>query len=693
MNTNSSQTKILIADDDRDLADSIGDILRIEGFDVRIAYNSKDTKAHLEEFDARICLLDNHFGSISGIGLMPDLLSIRPQMSCIIMTGDASWDSAVSALSQGAYSYLSKPLHKGDLLAMLNQCLEASQWKEDAERAQEALNKSEERYRVLVENSPDLIGIANDGKWSFINAGGLSMLGASTDEEIIGKSIMDFVDQDDDSSQWLSGVIEAPDTRNDELVFRTMHGDQQYTELRTTPISLTGDNSMMLVARDISDQKKAAAEIEKLTYLDQVTGLPNRRLLLDRMSVELSRESKTPMALLTIKLNNLSVISQMLSNKNDALFKEVAERIRFCLDKKITVARIEEGCFSVLITDATESVQTADLALAIIDALTKTPVYRNQYQLDCSVGISRFPQDAMDKEALVRTSRMAANTARSEGKNLYHFYTPEMDLRLQELVRLELLLRKAIDEGGKEFKLVYQPKVDLTNGKMVGLEALIRWNQPKLGLIPPDKFIPLAEATGLIGRIGDWVLKEAFHQLKRWLDEAGEENMPMMSINISGHQLTEKTLLAKIFAMIDETEVDPKFIELELTETSLIERPKESAELLVKLKERGLNIALDDFGTGYSSLFYLKHFPFDTVKIDRGFVSSLPGDREDMAITDAIIHMAHSLNMSVVAEGVETEDQETFLKGRGCEQGQGYYFGRPVDQQEIIDKLMEGKSK
>ncbi len=692
MNKNKSQTKILIADDDHDFADSIGDILGIEGFDTRVAYNSKQTKEILKEFDARICLLDNIFGSISGIGLMPDLLSIRPKMSCIIMTGAASLDSAVSALSQGAYSYLSKPLHKGDLLAILNQCLEARQWKDDAERVQEALNNSEERYRVLVENSPDLIGIATNGKWSFINAVGVEMLGATKDEAVIGQSVMEFVD-DDSASQWLSDVIASPDTRKDELVFRSLQGTQQYTELRTIPISLTGDNSVMLVARDISEQKKASAEIEKLTYLDQVTGLPNRRLLLDRLSVELSRDSKKPTALLTIKLNNLSVITQMISNKNDALFKEVAKRINSCVNKKTTVARIEDGCFAALVTYATEEVQIADLALAVIDALTKTPIYRKQFQLDCSIGISRFPQDGTDEEALVRCSRMAANTARSEGKNLYHFYTAEMDLRLQELVRLEILLRKAIDEGGKEFKLVYQPKVDLSSGKMVGLEALIRWNQPKLGLIPPDKFIPLAEATGLIGRVGDWVLKEAFHQLKRWLDEAGEENMPVMSINISGYQLTDETLLSKIFAMIDETGVDPKFIELEMTETSLIERPKESAELMIKLKERGLHIALDDFGTGYSSLFYLKHFPFDTVKIDRGFISSLPGNREDMAITEAIIHMAHSLNMSVVAEGVETEEQEAFLKGRGCEQGQGYYFSRPVDQDDILVKVTEDKPK
>ena len=628
MNINRAHIKVLIADDDRDFADSLGDILHIEGFDIRVAYNDREAKVQLEQHDAHICLLDNHFGSISGIGLMPDLFAIRSQMSCIIMTGDATWDTAVSALSQGAYSYLSKPLHKGDLLATINQCLEARQWKEDAGQAQEELNRSEERYRVLVENSPDLVGIVNNGNWSFINSGGLSMLGASTDEDVIGKPVIGFVNHDDDSNRWLSDVISIPDTRNGDLVFHSLQGELQQTELRTVPISQAGNNSVMLIARDISEQKKAAAEIEKLTYLDYVTGLPNRRLLLDRLSIELARERSKPTALLTIRLHNLSVISQMLSNKSDALFKEVAERIRDVVDKKTTVARVEETCFAVVIADASESVQTADMALAIIDALTKKPIHREQFQLDCSVGISHFPQDSKDKEALIRTSQMAANTARNEGKNLYHFYTPEMDHRLQELVRLELLLRKALDEGGKEFKLVYQPKVDLTNGRMVGLEALIRWYQPKLGFIPPDQFIPLAEATGLIGRVGDWVLKEAFHQLKSWMDEAGEESMPIMSINISGHQLTEDTLLAKIFGMIDETEVDPKFIELELTETSLIERPKESAELLLKLKDKGLNIALDDFGTGYSSLFYLKHFPIDTVKIDRAFISSLPSNRE-----------------------------------------------------------------
>jgi diguanylate cyclase (GGDEF)-like protein/PAS domain S-box-containing protein len=428
---------------------------------------------------------------------------------------------------------------------------------------------------------------------------------------------------------------------------------------------------------DISARKASEEHTRHLAEHDFLTDLPNRVLLLDRMGQALgaARRNQTQVAVLYLDLDRFKYINDSLGHAvGDKLLQTVAERLKKCVRGIDTVSRHGGDEFVVMLADIGGVGQAAHIAANMMQALAQ-PYRISDYEfaITASIGISIYPDDGDDIETLVRNADTAMYHAKESGRNSYQFYSNEMNVRIMERVTLENSLKKAI--GNHEFVLQYQPELEMRSGKVIGAEALIRWNHPDFGMLSPARFIAVAEDCGLLVPIGDWVLRTACRQARLWLDKG----WPLVvSVNISVGQFRQKNLLQSIADALEAASLEPGYLELEITEALLMEEAGSTLKTLNALKQMGVRLAIDDFGTGYSSLNYLKRFPVDKLKIDRSFVHEISGDPDDAAVISAIIVMAKSLHFKVIAEGVETHDQYSFLQAQGCDECQGNYLGPPM---------------
>jgi diguanylate cyclase (GGDEF)-like protein/PAS domain S-box-containing protein len=430
---------------------------------------------------------------------------------------------------------------------------------------------------------------------------------------------------------------------------------------------------------------RASAELERrreerhssyLAHHDPVTDLPNRPLFLDRLNQSLSRASwrNVLVAVLLSETDRLDVVAAMGQHALDRVVRAIASRLRSCVRDGDTVARLGPGQFGLVLVDVASAVDVAPIARKILDSLaTPFDLEGHESVVSTSIGISLYPADAEDPETLVRCAEAALHNARRRSRNSYSFFTGALNQRAAEKLKLEARLRRALERN--EFVVHYQPQMDLASGRVTGVEALIRWRSPEAGLIGPNDFIPVLEETGLIVPVGEWVLREACTQNKRW-KEAGL-SVPRIAVNLSGRQLNDPSLVSTVGRVLKDTGLDPASLELEITE-GMIENADEAVKILHGLSSMGVRLAIDDFGTGYSSLSYLKSFPINTLKIDQTFVRDVTTDADDAAIAKAIIAMAHSLKLNVIAEGVETREQLDFLSSEACDEIQGFLFGRPL---------------
>ncbi|MBT0665586.1 EAL domain-containing protein [Geobacter pelophilus] len=438
---------------------------------------------------------------------------------------------------------------------------------------------------------------------------------------------------------------------------------------------------------DVTDKKRSEEQIKRLAYYDILTGLPNRQLLQDRLDQALARATREggKVALMFIDLDRFKFINDTLGHAyGDLLLVQVSLRLRDCLRSSDTIARLGGDEFVILLSYMGEELNAAHVAQHLLEqAALPFDLGTRQVSTSISIGIAIFPTDGLDGQALLSSADMAMYAAKERGRNMYNFFSQEMNVKAHERMELETSLRAALERD--EFFVEFQPIVTARTCKVVAAEALVRWNHPEQGRIMPDSFIPLAEETNLIVTLGDWVLRTVCRKMKQWADSG----VPPLrvSVNVSGMQFRQANFVDDVAKIIGETGVDPRLLELELTETSLMEHADATVKSLFRLKELEVGIALDDFGSGYSSLTYLKNFPIDRVKIDRSFIKDVCETPDDKAIVEAIIALAMSLNLYIIAEGVETPEQVAFLQARNCDEIQGFHFYRPLSEEKLLELL------
>jgi diguanylate cyclase (GGDEF)-like protein/PAS domain S-box-containing protein len=562
----------------------------------------------------------------------------------------------------------------------------------------DALRESEERYRSLYTTMRE--GMAfhrvlyeEDGRPSDyvivdVNPGYENILGLSRDR-VIGRLASEVY-----------GVTPAPYLAE---YARVAHSGEPTTfETQFEPmgrifsISVVspGKGQFATIFEDVTDRRRAEDEIQRLAYFDTLTGLPNRTLLRDRLGEALERAKRdyAVVAVLFLDLDRFKPINDSMGHANgDLLLKAVAERLAGCVRSADTVARLGGDEFVVIVSLEKHGLDATRVAQGILDRLSEPfEIDGREVYTSSSLGIALYPLDGSDASALLRNADMAMYEAKDRGRNTYQFFSDEMNRRAFERLELETSLRRALKQG--EFFLSYQPQLSLTEGRVMGLEALVRWRHPEYGPVSPARFIPVAEETGLILPLSEWVLRTACAQNKAW-QAAGHQPLSV-AVNLSGLQFKQSNLVEQVRAVLAESGLEPEYLELELTESILMDDAEGTVKTLHDLKAMGVRLAIDDFGTGYSSLSYLKHFPLDRMKIAQEFVRDISTDPGDAVIVETIIAMARSLGLDVIAEGVETLEQLSFLLKRGCVEMQGFYFARPLPARDLTacfeDWLGEG---
>ena len=436
-------------------------------------------------------------------------------------------------------------------------------------------------------------------------------------------------------------------------------------------------------------RKQAEERVRHLAHYDDLTALPNRSMFNQRLSHALAQAQRRdkPLAILFIDLDRFKNINDTLGHQaGDSVLREVAQRLRECLRESDVVGRLGGDEFVVLLEEFPQPIHVATVAQKILSSVARPFLLDAQeFHITASVGISAFPEDGADVPTLLKNADIAMYRAKEQGKNNYQFYSAQMNVHSIERLTLEAGLRRALERD--ELVLHYQPQIDIRTGSITGMEALVRWQQPAKALIPPAQFIPLAEETGLIVPIGEWVLKTACAQNQSWQ----EQGLPPLriAVNLSARQFVHEALLHSVARVLQETGLEPALLEFEITESMVMHNSEHAVKLLNKLKAMGIHISIDDFGTGYSSLAYLKRFPIDSLKIDRSFILDIPDDKGDAAITQAVIAMAHTLGLKVIAEGVETREQFNFLRKNRCDEMQGYYFSAPLPADQATALLLQ----
>ena len=555
--------------------------------------------------------------------------------------------------------------------------------------------------RIIEQIHDSVISVSLDGHILSWNNGSKVLFGYSA-SEMVGEHIRILFPSQKEYYAFTKEIqhLLHGDEFSIEITLMRKSGDEVFVNFSLS--ILTDDDGKTIgyigYAQDITDKKRVEREILKQKSLlhhqathDMLTGLPNRlafHMILED-TIELARKHRYTMALLFIDLDHFKEINDSLGHDiGDLVLREVTAKLQNVLKRSERLFRLGGDEFTVIMQKSVTRAEIERLAQKIIETL-EIPMVIEDHELyvSCSIGISCYPDDALDGKKLLQYADAAMYQVKTEGKGSFHFYRPEMTQKLVERVVLESRLRDAIKNA--EFSLCYQPQLNARTGKMIGIEALVRWYDPQKGRVMPDRFIPLAESTGLIVPLGIWIMQEAMSQLVRWY-EAGYDPGILM-INLSVKQIEEKGFLDHVEQILKKTGCNPRWLEFELTESQIMKDTKESIAVLDRLNRMGIALAIDDFGTGYSSLSYLKRLPLQKLKIDRSFVKELPSCKEDVAICQAIIALGKSLQLDLIAEGVETEEQKQFLLSCGCENIQGYYYAKPLASDEMTRFLQHAR--
>jgi diguanylate cyclase (GGDEF)-like protein/PAS domain S-box-containing protein len=689
---------VLLIEDNRGDARLLREMLNDQTAWPRIALthveSMTDAEAELSQRSVDIILLDLGLPDTDGLSAVRRANNAAPRVPLVVLTGLDDDSMAVQALHEGAQDYLVKgAIDARGLLRALRYAVERK-------GLEDALFAEKERAQITLNCIADaVICTESSGQVSFMN---------EVAERITGWNRLEA------TGQPMSDVLHLKQLRNSALpVAMGMGlpaGLQPKRQAPTSCILLRRDGTELpiecshatihdrqsvatgsvVVFRDVSEARAMSLGMIYAAEHDGLTGLPNRTLLDERIkqAIVAARRHGKQVALLFLDLDGFKHINDSLGHPiGDKLLCSIAARLLACGRATDTISRQGGDEFVVLLSEVEEPEDAAIAARRILAAIAEVHIIdQRELHVTASIGVSVYPADGADAETLIKNADTAMYQAKENGRQCYQYFKQAMNARAVERQFIEQSLRRALER--QEFSLHYQPKIDFRTGAITGAEALIRWTHPTRGSIPPVQFIPVAEACGLIVPIGHWVLREACLQARAWLN-AG---LPVttMAVNVSALEFRHDEFLPGLFAILDETNLDPSTLELELTESVLMKQAESSASLLQTLRAHGVKVALDDFGTGYSNLSYLRKFPIDALKIDQSFVSQIAINGDDSSIVTAVIGMARSFKVRVVAEGVETLEQLEFLRSHDCDEAQGYFFSRPVAAAQFGRLLKSG---
>jgi diguanylate cyclase (GGDEF)-like protein/PAS domain S-box-containing protein len=556
-------------------------------------------------------------------------------------------------------------------------------------RKDDEIIEHEKWYKSLYENHLDgIITVDIKGKIIDINSAAIRITGIEA-IYVLGQPISSLLhlhveEQREKAREEFLIAAKHGQVNTMETVIVHREGHHVHLNLMNVPVTVDGEvKGTYIIFRDITEEKRTKETIQHMAFHDELTGLPNRRLL--KRTLEETIRHSVPgvsrFAVLVIDIDRFKMINDSLGHAyGDQFLQMVADRLNHAaVGLSVTIARMGGDEFTLICHGDPSQDTAVRVAQRIID-LIQIPfrLKDNDFYVSASIGIALYPEHGMDAEQLLKNADTAMYVVKRKGKNSFQFYSSLLNDHIMDKIVLESALRKAVERN--ELFIHYQPQINLHNQQVIGVEALLRWLHPEKGIVAPDVFIPIAEETGLINEIGNWVMREACQQMQQWQQQYGW-NIPI-SINLSSHQFHQEQLVSVIKNILHETKLKPEYLELEITESMMMDTYK-STHILRELSGLGIKISMDDFGTGYSSLSYLKMFPIHKLKIDRTFIKDIPESEDGRAIVATIISMAHNLKMNVIAEGVETKEQLHFLTENGCDDIQGFYFSKPLPATEV----------
>src|SRR5580658_688495 len=707
MNASILRSKVLLIENDPATADLIraalakmdttgweGDLYRgIVPFDMEWVRQVPEGLERLRKKDIGAVLLDLRLPYGHGIETFDKVQAAAPDIPILILADNTTEDVARHAVSRGAQDYLPPDhLDSYSLARALRSAIERK-------AVEDALYTERERAIVTLNSIGDAV-LSTDvsGNITYLNAVAEKMTGW-LHKEAVGEPLAKVFRIIDGLTRQTSRDPMEMAVEQNRTVGLTLNcilirrdGAEFPIEDSAAPIHDRAGRiaGAVIVFHDVSVARALWGQMTYAAQHDLLTGLPNRLLLNDRISqsIALARRQNRTIALMFLDLDNFKYVNDSLGHAvGDQLLESVSKRLVAGVRASDTVSRQGGDEFVILLPEIAHPGDVAKSARKLLLSLSiPHSVAGRDLHIDGSIGISVFPEDGQDAETLIKSADTAMYSAKESGRNNFQFFTPAMNRKAVERQSLEGSLHTAL--AGDEFLLHYQPTIDLDSGEITGVEALIRWQHPERGLIPPGQFVPIAMDSGLIVPIGRWVIREACGQARAW-QKAGLPRLTI-SVNVSASEFRDKGFVAGVRAILAETGLEPRYLELELTEGALMKDVASTAAVLQELKTMGVHLAVDDFGTGYSSLSYLRQFPVDVLKIDQSLVQQITSDVDDSSIVGAIINMGRSMKRLVIAEGVETEGQRNFLQSQHCAEGQGYLFSRPVAAEQFPHLLEVG---
>jgi diguanylate cyclase (GGDEF)-like protein/PAS domain S-box-containing protein len=656
-----------------------------------------EAEKYLAEHTVDIVLLDLGLPDVQGLEVVRRAHAAAPRVPLVVLTGLDDESLAAQALQEGAQDYLVKS--QIDTYGTTRGLVRALRYSIERKILEDALFVEKERAQVTLNSIGDAVACTDvSGNLTFLNLVAEKLTGWSWQEaagrpmaevfRILDTTNREIIPNPMDRAVRRDATVHLP--ANSILVRRD--GFEIPIEDSVAPIH-DGEGhaaGAVIVFRDVSVARAMALQITHSAEHDFLTGLPNRMLLNDRIgqAIALAPRHMKHVALLFLDLDGFKHINDSLGHPTgDKLLQSIAERLVECVRASDTVSRQGGDEFVVLLSEVAQSEDAAITARRMLQAVAQPhSIDQHDLHVTTSIGVSVYPEDGLDADTLIKNADTAMYQAKESGRQSFQFFKPAMNARAVARQSIEEGLRRALER--QEFAVHYQPKVDLMTGAITGAEALLRWRHPTRGPVSPVDFIPVAEDCGLIQAIGAWVLREACEQAQAWMDAGLPATS--MAVNVSAIEFRDEKFLDGLFTIVRETGLDPKSLELELTESVLMKHAASTASILQILRESGIRVAIDDFGTGYSSLSYLRKFPVDAVKIDQSFIRQISTAGDDTTIVKAVIGMARGLKLRVIAEGVETLEEVAFLRAYRCDEAQGYYFSRPVPAQQFAMLLKNG---